>query len=103
MTTAVILAVVGALWMACYVVNYGASLAYFQRGWPTVRSAREDRWFSRLWSIGGPISLLSLLAKGGFKYGFQWHATDSDDWKVYTVYTSVDELERAIRGEEPHG
>ena len=60
---------------ACGILSYGASLAHFQREFPTIaaESFNGDRGFCAVFSILGPIwFLVSLIGSGWFKYGFMF-------------------------------
>ena len=61
-------------WIACGVIDYGLTFAYFQRGYPELAEELywENRFFA-LWSIPlGLCALLASLSVGHYKHGFKW-------------------------------
>ena len=71
---------VAAIWLVCGVIHYGATLAYFQREFPTLAEEEHetDRADAMWTSCFGPFGLLALLCfwlmnkKRPFKHGFMW-------------------------------
>lgn len=62
-------------WMACGVVGYGITLAYFQRKFPSIAEQHywDDVTFALLIGAVGPIGLgVSLARSNKLKYGFKW-------------------------------
>jgi hypothetical protein len=61
-------------WVACSILLYGWSFAYWQKKYPTLaeRSYREDLRFSLLMSLGGPIDLIVVLIRRDYVYGFKF-------------------------------
>ena len=79
MTTLPIL-LAAVVWIFAGVVNYGATLAYFQRKYAPIAKWKfnSDRHFALLFALGGPISLLVVwYGSERFKYGFMFQ------WKEY--------------------
>lgn len=69
MITAIILAV---CWIACGIIDYGLSVAFYQRSWPEL--AHEDRIKDRtgaaFYALFGPVALLATLVTR--QYGKGW-------------------------------
>jgi hypothetical protein len=63
------------IWIACGVLAYGATLAYFQREYPSTALEFEhnDRAFAVLLGTLGPIGLfVAVVSNKRFKHGFMW-------------------------------
>ena len=66
------------IWVACGIINYGLSLACYQRTFPFSASYNfiRDRRFVLIMSLLGPFSLLASLLlitiKGYYGFMFVW-------------------------------
>jgi hypothetical protein len=77
LTIALIIIGAATLYIACGVLAYGLTVAYFQQHYYSVRRASDSR-SALLLAVTGPALLLVALVMGEFGYhGFQWRATDS--------------------------
>lgn len=64
-----------AIYIACYIYTCGTAFAHFQRGFSSIRKGffKQDRVFSVLISLGGPISALIAYFGSGFnEQGWLW-------------------------------
>lgn len=61
-------------WIACGVLDYGITFAYFQRKYTLIaeKQYHSDRRHSMVMALAGPIGLLSTFATGTYGYGFKW-------------------------------
>ena len=74
-----IIAGVVAFWVACGVIAYGGTIAYFQNQYWDVRDGRRDRGLALFMFLCGPMGLLIVaLSAGRFRYGLQWRGSDSE-------------------------
>ncbi len=69
-----IFVIIATLWIACGVLAYGLTLAFFQRKFPLI--AADDYWDDVLFAVFigtlGPIGLFTALVSGGTKHGVKW-------------------------------
>lgn len=65
-------AALAVVWIACGIFNYGASLAFWQRKFPTIayEQRRADVHFALWTALLGPIGLIPVFLD--WKHGFMW-------------------------------
>lgn len=62
------------LWILCGVLEYGVSLAYYQKQWPSIadNNYQNDRRSAFWGAIFGPLALISSWVRGDFKHGVMY-------------------------------
>ena len=71
--TPALITTIATAWIICGILNYGATLAWFQREYPLIshKKPSSDILFAAITSIAGPIALIVVTFMSKFfKYGF---------------------------------
>ena len=72
-----------AFWVACGVLAYGYTLAYFQEEFPMNRDEVGDFYYAASAFLGGPIFLFVIFVDGGTKHGLKWIPEGPMTWDEY--------------------